>query len=63
VPPFIAAYRPRNLQDSAYYRWVENHFETFIQIFDDHFFRQAPPRRIRSAIIGTVSRILRPVFR
>ena len=35
-----AVYRPRNPQDSDYYRCVEDHFETFLQIYDDHFSRQ-----------------------
>lgn len=33
----VAVYRPRNPQDSDYYRYVENYFETFIQIYDEHF--------------------------
>ena len=32
-----AVYRPRNPQDSDYYRCVEDYFETFIQIYDEHF--------------------------
>ena len=35
-----AVYRPRNPQDSAYYRCVEDHFEAFVQIYDDRFSRQ-----------------------
>ena len=35
-----AVYRPRNPQDSDYYRCVEDYFETFIQIYDEHFSRQ-----------------------
>ncbi|OQA00309.1 MAG: putative transposase [Planctomycetes bacterium ADurb.Bin412] len=33
-------YRPRNPQDSDYYRCVEDNFETFVQIYDEHFSRQ-----------------------
>ena len=35
-----AVYRPRNPQDSDYYHCVEDHFETFVRIYDDHFSRQ-----------------------
>jgi hypothetical protein len=35
-----AVYRPRNPQLSDYYRCVEDNFETFIQIYDEHFSRQ-----------------------
>jgi len=35
-----AVYRPRNPQDSDYYRCVEDNFETFIQIYDEHYSRQ-----------------------
>jgi ribosomal protein S27E len=35
-----AVYRPRNPQDSDYYRCVEDYFETFVQIYDEHFSRQ-----------------------
>ena len=35
-----AVYRPRNPQDSDYYRCVEDNFETFVQIYDEHFSRQ-----------------------
>ncbi len=33
-------YRPRHPQDSDYYRCVEDYFETFIQVYDEHFSRQ-----------------------
>ena len=35
-----AIYRPRNPQSSDYYRCVEDCFETFVGIYDDHFSRQ-----------------------
>ena len=35
-----AVYRPRNPQDSDYYRCVEDYFETFVQNYDEHFSRQ-----------------------
>ncbi|HPC33982.1 MAG TPA: transposase [Syntrophales bacterium] len=35
-----AVYRPRNPQSSDYYRCVEDCFETFVGIYDDHFSRQ-----------------------
>ena len=35
-----AVYRPRNPQFSDYYRCVEDYFETFIGIYDEHFSRQ-----------------------
>jgi len=35
-----AVYRPRNPQDSDYYRCVEDYFETFIGIYDEYFSRQ-----------------------
>ena len=35
-----SVYRPRNLQLSDYYRCVEDYFETFVQIYNDHFSRQ-----------------------
>mgnify|MGYP007044112696 CR=1 FL=1 len=35
-----AVYRPRNPQSSDYYRYVEDYFETFVQIYDEHFSRQ-----------------------
>jgi hypothetical protein len=35
-----AVYRPRRPQDSDYYRCVEDYFETFIHIYDEHFSRQ-----------------------
>ena len=33
-------YHPRNPHDSAYYRCVEDHFETFEQVYEDRFARQ-----------------------
>jgi hypothetical protein len=35
-----AVYHPRNPQLSDYYRCVEDYFETFVQIYDEHFSRQ-----------------------
>ena len=35
-----AVYRPRNPQLSDYYRCVEDYFETFVRIYDEHFSRQ-----------------------
>ena len=35
-----AIYRSRNPQSSDYYRCVEDYFETFVQIYDEHFSRQ-----------------------
>lgn len=35
-----AVYRPRNPQLSDYYRCIEDYFETFVQIYDNHFSRQ-----------------------
>ncbi len=35
-----AVYRPRNPHLSDYYRCVEDHFETFVRIYDEHFSRQ-----------------------
>ena len=36
----IAVYRPRNPHGSDYYRCVEDYFETFVRIYDNHFSRQ-----------------------
>jgi hypothetical protein len=33
-----AVYRPRNPQDSDYYRCVENYCEAFVQVYDEHMF-------------------------
>ena len=33
-------YQPRNPQNSAYYRCVEDNFETFEQVYEDRFERQ-----------------------
>ena len=35
-----AVYRPRNPQSSDYYRCVEDYFETFVNIYDEHFSQQ-----------------------
>lgn len=35
-----AVYRPRNPQSSEYYRRVEDYYETFVGIYDEHFSRQ-----------------------
>lgn len=35
-----AVYSPRNPHLSDYYRCVEDHFETFVRIYDEHLFRQ-----------------------
>ena len=35
-----AVYCPRNPQSSDYYRCVEDYFETFVGIYDEHFSRQ-----------------------
>ncbi len=35
-----AVYHPRNPKSSDYYRCVEDYFETFVQIYDEHFSRQ-----------------------
>jgi len=32
-----AIYRPRNPQSLDYYRSVQDYFETFVRIYDDHF--------------------------
>ncbi|MDO8957907.1 MAG: transposase zinc-binding domain-containing protein [Deltaproteobacteria bacterium] len=34
-----AVYRPRNPQSSDYYRCVEDHFETFVQVYEERFER------------------------
>jgi hypothetical protein len=39
APP-AAVYHPRNPQSSDYYRCVEDYFEPFIGIYDEHFSRQ-----------------------
>ena len=33
-------YQPRNPKSSAYYRCVEDHFETFEQVYEDRFERR-----------------------
>ncbi|MBM4334243.1 MAG: hypothetical protein FJ117_24060, partial [Deltaproteobacteria bacterium] len=33
-------YRPRNPQSSDYYRCVENHLETFIEVYEERFERR-----------------------
>jgi hypothetical protein len=35
-----AVYRPRYPQATGYYRCVEDYFETFVRIYDEHFSRQ-----------------------
>jgi hypothetical protein len=40
MPDTSAVYRPRNPQNSPYYRCVEDHFETFEQIYEERFERQ-----------------------
>jgi hypothetical protein len=35
-----AVYHPRNPQSLDYYRCVEDYFESFVRIYDDHFSRQ-----------------------
>jgi len=35
-----AVYRPRYPQATDYYRCVEDYFETFVRIYDEHFSRQ-----------------------
>jgi hypothetical protein len=35
-----AVYRPRNPQSSDYYRCVQDHFETFLQVYEERFERQ-----------------------
>lgn len=40
MPLPACEYRPRRPQDSDYYRCVEDYFETFVQIYDEHFSRQ-----------------------
>jgi hypothetical protein len=39
-----AVYRPRNPQSSDYYRCVEDHFETFIQVYEERFVYLTHPR-------------------
>ena len=38
-PPENALYRPRRPQDSSYYHCVEDHFETFEQVYEERFER------------------------
>jgi len=40
MPDTSPVYRPRNPRDSAYYRCVEDHFETFEQIYEERFAKQ-----------------------
>ncbi len=35
-----AVYRPRNPQLSDYYRCVEDYFEIFVRVYEEHFSRQ-----------------------
>jgi len=39
-PKTSSIYQPRNPRDSAYYRCVEDHFETFEQVYEERFERQ-----------------------
>ena len=39
MPETSPLYRPRNPQSSAYYRCVEDHFETFEQLYEERFER------------------------
>ena len=34
-----AVYRSRNPQSSDYYRCVEDHFESFVKVYEEHFER------------------------
>ena len=40
MPNISFIYRPRNPRDSGYYRGVEDHFETFEQVYEERFERQ-----------------------
>ena len=40
MPDISSIYRPRNPQNSAYYRCVEDHFESFEQVYHERFERQ-----------------------
>jgi len=40
VSILAAIYRQRNPQDSDYYRCVEDCFETFVQVYGEHYSRQ-----------------------
>jgi hypothetical protein len=40
MPDISPVYRPHNPQNSAYYRCVEDHFETFEQVYEERFERQ-----------------------
>jgi len=40
MPLSASEYRPRHPQNSDYYRCVENYFESFMQVYDEHFSRQ-----------------------
>ena len=40
MPDISPIYRPRNPQNSAYYRCVEDHFESFEQAYEERFERQ-----------------------
>ncbi len=40
MPRTSAVYRPRKPHEQTYYRFVEEHFETPGQIYDEHFARQ-----------------------
>jgi hypothetical protein len=40
MPDISPVYRPRSPQTSQYYQCVEDHFETFEQVYDDRFPKQ-----------------------
>lgn len=40
MPDISPAYRPRTPQTSQYYQCVEDHFETFEQVYDERFPKQ-----------------------
>jgi len=40
MPLPACEYRPRRPQDSDYYRCVDDYFETFVRVYDEHFSRQ-----------------------
>ncbi len=40
MPDISPVYRPRKPRDSQYYQCVEDHFEKFEQVYDEHFSKQ-----------------------
>ena len=40
MPDISPVYRPRSPQVSQYYKCVEDHFETFEQVYDERFVKQ-----------------------